>query len=274
MCCHAQRPGSFRGGAIERKQCYFSPREWENQSPLEPEPFYQEVRQIFERNLPRYFNGPERIGLSLTGGLDTRTILAWLSLRRGRFLVIHLAAAIANAATFALPARWRRPAVSPRSDSGWDGVSLSLSPLRGARGVSDRRLRRREPFPGSLRERTGAPDCSRPHDRQLWRPDTPSHVCVPAQRAHYGLFNSDFLAHVPLREKPMPDRSGHALTLAAFRQAPWHYHGLLVWSRRSSPCGLRMWITNLSGLSFALLHRHSRTTTCVCVSLGWQPRSA
>jgi asparagine synthase (glutamine-hydrolysing) len=67
----------FRGGTIERKQSYFLPQEWENQSSLEPEPYYQEIRQIFERNLPRYFNGPERIGLSLTGGLDTRMILAW-----------------------------------------------------------------------------------------------------------------------------------------------------------------------------------------------------
>ena len=44
---------------------------------MEPEPYYEEVRQIFERTLPRYFNASERIGLSLTGGLDTRMILAW-----------------------------------------------------------------------------------------------------------------------------------------------------------------------------------------------------
>jgi asparagine synthase (glutamine-hydrolysing) len=68
----------FRAGALERRGKYFSPEEWENQSLLEPEPYYREVREIFSRNLPRYFAGPGKAGLSLTGGLDTRMMLAWL----------------------------------------------------------------------------------------------------------------------------------------------------------------------------------------------------
>jgi asparagine synthase (glutamine-hydrolysing) len=67
----------FRNGAIERKSSYFQPREWEDLSPLETEPYYQELREVFARNLPRYFNGRELIGMSLTGGLDTRMIMAW-----------------------------------------------------------------------------------------------------------------------------------------------------------------------------------------------------
>src|ERR1019366_7176209 len=34
-------------------------------------------RDAFVRNLPRYFSGQERMGVSLTGGLDTRIIMAW-----------------------------------------------------------------------------------------------------------------------------------------------------------------------------------------------------
>ena len=67
----------FRDRAIERKSTYFQPREWENQAPLKPESYYQELRSVFSRNLPRYFNGKERIGIALTGGLDTRAIMAW-----------------------------------------------------------------------------------------------------------------------------------------------------------------------------------------------------
>ena len=67
----------FRGGSLEKKETYFQPRDWENESALEPEAFYQELRNSFSRNLPRYFGGSERIGMSLTGGLDTRMILAW-----------------------------------------------------------------------------------------------------------------------------------------------------------------------------------------------------
>jgi len=68
---------SFRNGAIEKKSAYFEPREWENQELLEPEPYYRELRDVFSRNLPRYFNGHQPVGMTLTGGLDTRVIMAW-----------------------------------------------------------------------------------------------------------------------------------------------------------------------------------------------------
>src|SRR6266404_9386102 len=66
----------FRDGSIEQKNTYFQPREWEDQTPLEPERYYQELRDVFSRNLSRYFNGQERVGMTLTGGLDTRVIVA------------------------------------------------------------------------------------------------------------------------------------------------------------------------------------------------------
>ncbi len=67
----------FRDGTIVEKGRYFEPKEWENQERLEPEPYYQAIRDVFARSLPRYFNGPERIAMSLTGGLDTRMVMAW-----------------------------------------------------------------------------------------------------------------------------------------------------------------------------------------------------
>jgi asparagine synthase (glutamine-hydrolysing) len=77
---YALPPGSawsFRGGAVEKKALYFEPREWEEQEPLDAEGYYGQLRDAFTSNLPRYFSGPERIGVSLTGGLDTRIIMAW-----------------------------------------------------------------------------------------------------------------------------------------------------------------------------------------------------
>ncbi len=67
----------FRGGSLERKQSYFDPREWEEQPILSVEDYYRELREVFSRILPRYFQGAEPIGMSLTGGLDTRMIMAW-----------------------------------------------------------------------------------------------------------------------------------------------------------------------------------------------------
>lgn len=64
-------------GSVEEKNSYFHSREWEEQGVLDPEKYYRQLRDVFTGKLPRYFQTRERIGISLTGGLDTRMILAW-----------------------------------------------------------------------------------------------------------------------------------------------------------------------------------------------------
>jgi len=73
-------PGSswtFQNGALEKKGNYFEPSEWENQEPLSAEAYFNTLRATVEGNFPRYFKGQEKVGVSLTGGLDTRIIMAW-----------------------------------------------------------------------------------------------------------------------------------------------------------------------------------------------------
>lgn len=67
----------FRKDGIARKASYFQVQEWENQTLLSVEPYYQTLKKVFSRKLPLYFTGHERIGMSLTGGLDSRMIMAW-----------------------------------------------------------------------------------------------------------------------------------------------------------------------------------------------------
>lgn len=64
-------------GRVIRRERYFAPDEWEHQEPLDAENFYLTLRETFASRLPHYFYGPERIGMSMTGGLDTRMVLAW-----------------------------------------------------------------------------------------------------------------------------------------------------------------------------------------------------
>src|SRR5579863_1597553 len=45
----------FRNGALEGKASYFQPQEWEQQEQLDSEKYYQQLREIFGRILPRYF---------------------------------------------------------------------------------------------------------------------------------------------------------------------------------------------------------------------------
>jgi len=73
-------PGSawvFRNGTPEARNSYFESKEWEQQETLDPEQYYRQLQGAFVGNLPRYFNGSERVGMSVTGGLDTRIIMAW-----------------------------------------------------------------------------------------------------------------------------------------------------------------------------------------------------
>jgi asparagine synthase (glutamine-hydrolysing) len=67
----------FRNGAIEERRTYFAPSDWEKQAELDRDTYYETLRNSFAKTLPRYFNGGGPIGMSVTGGLDTRMIMAW-----------------------------------------------------------------------------------------------------------------------------------------------------------------------------------------------------
>lgn len=68
----------FRNGVVESKGRYFDPSEWESQEELPPNTYYEALRGIFEQTIPKYFDGPQPVSVSLTGGLDSRMIMAWL----------------------------------------------------------------------------------------------------------------------------------------------------------------------------------------------------
>ncbi len=60
-----------------KKDVYFRKETWESQPALEPCAYYERLKSTFTRVLPKYFRGAKRIGMSLTGGLDGRMIMAW-----------------------------------------------------------------------------------------------------------------------------------------------------------------------------------------------------
>lgn len=59
-----------------RKETYFEKDSWENQPSIPASEYYDKMADTFSRVLPRYFQGNRQIGLSLTGGLDSRMIMA------------------------------------------------------------------------------------------------------------------------------------------------------------------------------------------------------
>src|SRR4029077_5634485 len=67
----------FSRGEPVKKKTYFKQEAWESQPELSESDFYEKLRETWRRVLPKYFLGKQSIGLSLTGGVDSRMILAW-----------------------------------------------------------------------------------------------------------------------------------------------------------------------------------------------------
>lgn len=65
------------GRAARSRENYFSPVTWEQQSPLQEAAFYESLKSVFPRILPKYLKASSSVAMSLTGGLDGRMIMSW-----------------------------------------------------------------------------------------------------------------------------------------------------------------------------------------------------
>jgi asparagine synthase (glutamine-hydrolysing) len=68
----------FRQGRQEKEYRYFTPAEWESQSSLPPAEFDAVLRDVLSRSVDRCLASDTPIGVSLTGGFDTRLIMSRL----------------------------------------------------------------------------------------------------------------------------------------------------------------------------------------------------
>ncbi len=66
-----------RGPRPETRQ-YFRAEEWENAAVLDRKDFGRMLKDTLGRIIPRYLQGNQPIGISLTGGLDSRILMAYL----------------------------------------------------------------------------------------------------------------------------------------------------------------------------------------------------
>ena len=79
-------PGSlwcFEGGSQKRRK-YFEFEKWEAQATCSASDFRAEFEETFKRILPYYLQSNEKIGISLTAGLDGRLIMACLPPKESR----------------------------------------------------------------------------------------------------------------------------------------------------------------------------------------------
>ena len=67
----------FEAGSL-RKDRYFDPGTWENVQPLDEDTFERRFSEVFRDRLSKYLVAEKGLGISVTGGLDTRMIMACL----------------------------------------------------------------------------------------------------------------------------------------------------------------------------------------------------
>jgi asparagine synthase (glutamine-hydrolysing) len=219
----------FRNGSVEAKRTYFLPREWEDAPFMEPEPYYAQIREIFSRNLPRYFQAPEGIAMSLTGGLDTRMIMAQQKPAPGSLPCY----------TFGGMLRDCRDVVVARRVAAMCGQSHEVIT------VGEEFLSR---FP-HYAERTvhlteGGVDVGRAPD--LYINERAREIAPVRMTGNYGgeilrsvrafkpveplpgLFRPELVSHVREAESTYASlRREHPVSFAAFKQGPWHHAGVL-----------------------------------------------
>ncbi len=219
-----------RGGALERKASYFQPQEWEEQERLDPESYYQELRSVFAKNVSRYFDGDERVGLSLTGGLDSRMILAWHKAPPNTLPCYTFGGTYRDCQDVVVSRAVARACNQP-----YEVIPLGAEFLSSFAHYAERAVYLSD---GSVRANRGA-------DLYL---NELAHEIAPARMT--GNYGSEVLRWVPAFKPSRPDPElfsqeflpfvdtasatyhrvlqGHPVSFAVFRQAPWHHHGLLA----------------------------------------------
>lgn len=219
----------FAKGTLERKGKYFDSSEWENQGPLHPEAYYQQLREVFTTNLPRYFNGRERVAMSLTGGLDTRMVMAWWKAPPGALPCY----------TFGGPYRYCQDVVIARRVAQLCQQPYEVIPVGGEflsrfASYAERTVylsdgcaavnRAADLYANEMAARIAPVRMTGNYGSEILR----RLRMFKAARPMPGLFNQDFLPFADAAIETYNNQlSGHAVSFTAFRQAPWHQYGLL-----------------------------------------------
>lgn len=220
----------FRKGCLKEKSSYFQPADWENQEPLEPEAYYRELLDAFSHKLARYFNGAERIGMSLTGGLDTRMIMAWQRAAEGSLPCYSFGGTIHECEDVRLARKVARQCGQP-----FEVILVGDDFLSHFSQYAERAIYLTD----------GCVSVSRAAD--LYANERAAKIAPVRMTGNYGseilrtlrafkpvdpvtgLYHSDFISSVRQARNTYAEQTrGHALSFIAFRQMPWHHYGLLA----------------------------------------------
>jgi asparagine synthase (glutamine-hydrolysing) len=228
---------SLRPDGHVRPARYFTPEAWESLPPLPADEYNLRLFDAFEPALRRCLGDGADTALSLTGGLDSRAVLAWIP--EAGLPCYTFGGPLRDCADVTIARRLATergcPHTTLRVDAGFfadfprlaaDAILASDGELdvsgavevhvnRAARSVAGRRL-------------TGN------YGSEILR----GHVALRARSLDASLLQPEYRrlgaeAHVTLGR----EAASHPLTFIAFKQVPWHHRGRLAVERSElSPC--------------------------------------
>ncbi len=218
----------YPDGRIEKKQ-YFNPRAWEEQPPLSPEEYCDRLTATFAQIVPRYHRETGSVAMSMTGGLDSRMILAWAKAEPGQLpcytfggpyrdcadvKIARKLAALAKQPHHTIPIGkdffTEFSALAERTVYLSDGTmdvsgAVELYANRFAREIAPNRL-------------TGN------YGSEILR----SNVAFRPRKLDTSLFTPEFRPQLTAAaETYASEATGHRLSFIAFKQVPWHHHARL-----------------------------------------------
>lgn len=221
---------TFRAGKLHSKRTYFEPRQWEEQTPLSSEDYHKELRAVLSSTLPRYFAGRQQLGIAMTGGLDTRVILACHPPAPGSLPSYTFGSKLRDTNDVTIGRRVAQICRQPHQVIEVGDEFLTKFDTYAERsiylteGTVD--LYRAADLYLSQKVRAIAPakivgtyGSEIVRHAIMFKPMPP-----PA-----GMFAADLLSHVGNAENTYANlRRQHPVTFAAFNQSPWYHHGILA----------------------------------------------
>jgi asparagine synthase (glutamine-hydrolysing) len=223
---------SFGPEGLESKSRYFTPGQWEAQEPLSQKQYEAEFGETFQRVLRRYTDDASSVGISLTGGLDTRMVLACLP-ESG---TLHPCYTFVGQSGLTLDARIAAQAASVRGlehrplrlhcdflrDFGTH-LDQTVSVTDGCAGATAAHeiyfnAQGRQLSPVRLTGNFGG---------EVFR----SVSTFKPLRLEPRLMNHSLTCAVTAAAEESPGAGAHPVTFAAFREIPWNLFGLLAAGR-------------------------------------------
>jgi asparagine synthase (glutamine-hydrolysing) len=219
----------WRHGSGLTKTCYFRPSEWESLPPLDEESFIAKLGEVAKTVIPRYFREKGRVAMSLTGGLDSRMVMACLNPAPGELpcytfggnkdmLDISIARKVAQTCN--------QPYKVVRLDRTFfsDFSRLAEKTIYVTDGNAEI-LRTHDMFLNKLARDVAPIRVTGKFGSEIIR----DHSMFYASSYWQGLFSKEFQQHIETAVKTLGEiKKGHSLSTAVFKDFPWREYNIVA----------------------------------------------